>query len=1446
MPNIRYTLFLILVLIVGFPGHASDAPIDSSKQLANMYVQFDLKIITPPDDPKAKWLFKLESFQQVEKVELSLDNDITHGEPPLVGEWRTYRFDLLSVSQRFTGIDLEAIDKVLIFPTWGAGKGASYRVDNVFFAISDGQEKHIIFDGSENPTWPAWDCCGGSTPVIVDDEDPEKGMVVQFEVANENRGTVLGFGTHVAATSQPFDVEMLLRQDPIKVVNDNTWVKEDSTNPIHFNLLASEDINAIGAIYSILKDEKGFMWFGGSDGLARYDGYNLKIYKHDNTDSSSISSNQVWDLLIDSQGRFWIATDLGLNLFDYATQTFKHFLHDPNDDTSISHNIVKILFEDSENVVWVGTYDGLNSLNGEQLNFTRYFSNPNDPDSLSDNIVSSITEDHDGVIWLATDRGLNKYDRNTKKFKAYFNHWGDQNTLDNDRVRIVREDSLNRLWAGTYTSLNLFDRDTEKVTRFKFENYDSLDISDIAYDQHDRLWIVSGNGLLRFDPDKLTFSIYRNNPLNKSGFQGKFPSTLFKDDSQNWWFGTFPNGINYVDQSKNFFTTYQHELDKKSLTDNSVLSITEDSAGNLWLGTDGGGLNYFDRKSASFTELVPNEQSDEKPLEKGVLSATFDAENNLWIGLWEEPMKVFDTETNTFIHQTPERGGIKTPDTLIAWTSYKDSNGNMWFGTINEGLIKYDKNQNKFLYYKPIEGVPDSFSSLFVWAIYEDSSGQMWFGTNDGLEKYNSENETFQHFRFDKENPDSLSNNFVLSVAEDLNGTLWVGTRGGGLNKFDSATERFTHYGNKSGLPDETVTAILVDSDNFLWLSTYNGLCRFDSTNNQCFNFVDIGGLKTNKFNIGSALKLRTGELAFGGTGGFTVFDPATVKASDKIPPIVLTDFQLANRSISVSDADSVLTKDISVTSSISLNHQQSMFSIEFSALDYQHPEKNQYAYLLDGYDTQWNEIGTRRRATYTNLDPGNYTFRVKGSNSEGLWNQQGASVAITVLPPPWRSWWAYSLYALAAIVLLSLITYLQMKKMQERKLLKLALWASRDELWNIDLIKPKVVTLNALEYLLRSKEESWLLSGLDHSYIHPDDQPAVDDVIKNQINAGQQQFEVSYRAKTKQGTWVWLLDRGEVTSRNHKGEPTRLSGTTKNIDKLKTAEADLLSLNHELEIRVEQRTDELKQSNEFLRNTQDQLIESEKMAALGTVVVGVSHELNTPIGISVTALSSLEDHLNHLLERFESDTLSKSGFRKFAEDANSSISLAYSNMKRSASIIQSFKKISVVRENCQLSTNLLREIIEKSVSESEEKSKNHLINIVDINCNPDIRITSYSDTLMSVFEQLLINAQQHAFSPDEPVKISISVTEQDDTFTIQFQDQGKGMSTEELAKLFEPFFTTNRGKYIGLGMFVVFNEVNHLLQGSIEGKSTLGQGTVITVVLPKVIQDTFKRLRSG
>jgi PAS domain S-box-containing protein len=732
----------------------------------------------------------------------------------------------------------------------------------------------------------------------------------------------------------------------------------------------------------ILQDSKGFMWFGTQDGLNKYDGYKYISYKYNELDSHSLSDNWITSIYEDKSGAIWVGTDGGgLNKFDQETEQFTHYIHDINNPSSLGANRVLSIYEDQSGGLWIGTNGGgLNQFNQETRQFTHYTHDPDDSKSLSNDTVLSIYEDQSGGLWIGTDGGgLNQFNRETRQFTHYTHDPDKPDSLGYNTVSSIVEDRFGNFWLGTSSW---------------YGN---------AY----------GTALEKFDPELGQFTHYTHDPNDPNSLSENIVPSIWKDNSEILWIGTGFSGINKLDTKNHKFTTYKHKpTNLSSLSDDHVSSIYEDRNGTLWIGTFNGGLDKLDRKTGKFTHYTHDPNSPNSLSSNAVWSVYEDHLGNLWIGTFGSGLDKFDRATEQFTHYThnPNNPNSLSDNTIAS--IYEDHLGNLWIGTFRGGLNKLERETGRFIHYKYDPDNRNSLSDNLVWSIYEDQFGTLWVGGygQGGLNKLNRETKQFTRYKHESSNPNSLSYDRINAIYEYPADTLWIGTYGGGLEKFDIATETFTHYTDKDGLPNNSVVGILADDEGNLWLSTGKGLSKFNPKSETFRNYDVSDGLQGNEFDgVKAYFKSKTGEMFFGGLNGFNAFYPEQVKDNPHIPPIVLTDFGKFDGSVKLDTA-------ISETKEIKLSYKDRFFWFEFAALDYTNPSKNQYAYKLEGFDKDWIYSGTRRYASYTNLDGGTYTFRVKGSNNDGVWNEEGTSLKIIITPPPWKTWWAYTLYAVALV----------------------------------------------------------------------------------------------------------------------------------------------------------------------------------------------------------------------------------------------------------------------------------------------------------------------------------------------------------------------------------------------------------------------------------------------
>jgi len=812
-----------------------------------------------------------------------------------------------------------------------------------------------------------------------------------------------------------------------------------------FKALASEQLDSIGEQSASAHDHQGFMWFSGSNGLVRYDGYVFKIYKHDSLNPRSLSTNVIHDLLVDRQGRLWVATNLGLNKYNQKTDDFTHYLFS-NDTpfTSLSYNAIRCIIQDKNDVFWIGSSGGgIIQFNAETEVFTS-LSFTADEKYLNTARIRHLAEDKRGDLWIGTENnGLYRYNPNTETLRHYSTETKGRQALSHNKILSLHPDSNGDIWVGTSGGgLNRFDRKTEEFSYYQQasstnsnnSNNNSSGLSSniiwgIQEDQRGNLWIaVDDGGLNLLDRESDTIFSYQHHPGDQNSISNNKARSIYEDRNGGLWIGHYPSGLSKLDRYGSAFISYRHDpANNNSLSHSSVLSVAEDTQSNFWVGTEYG-LNYINRKTHKITRYSDIVKTDDLIGNSPILSIAEDDTGDIWIGTWRKGLSRLNRTTQKLTHYSHKThpSGPKGDDEI--WTLLQDKQQRLWIGTQDSGMYLYDHQQDKFtkilIHDKP-------YTSGRILVFYHDRQGNFWVGSDTALHQYDPEQQSVRHTLYDTLKPEGISNSSIRAISEDHFGNLWIGTWGGGANKLDLKTGKYTTFSSKNGLADNVVTGIIEDKQGFLWFSTSKGLSRFNQKDNSFRNYGKQHGLSSHFFNIPAYLKTKQHELVFGSSNGLIIINPAYIVENQTPPPVVITDFLILNKPVAIGAPNSPLTQAITQTKTLRLDHTESVFSFSFAALNYRLPEKNQYAYKLDGFDKDWNHIGHRRTATYTNLDPGHYVFRVKASNNEGVWNETGRAIDIHILPPWWQTWWAYSLYIVIASALLWLLGYSNWHKKQ-------------------------------------------------------------------------------------------------------------------------------------------------------------------------------------------------------------------------------------------------------------------------------------------------------------------------------------------------------------------------------------------------------------------------------
>ena len=800
---------------------------------------------------------------------------------------------------------------------------------------------------------------------------------------------------------------------------------------LRFRHISTEQGLSQSKVYAVLQDHQGLMWFGTENGLDSYDGYTVRSYKHDPADSSSLSHNRIMSIFEDSFGTLWIGTLGGLNAFDPKTRTFTRYQNDPSSSSSLSHNAVWAIYEDRRHTLWIGTLNGgLNRFDRENQEFFHYPVGPGSSEALSDRTVLALYEDSRENLWIGTTNGLNKLDRERKSFTQFHSIANDPESLTHNYISSICAGQDGELWVGTANGLNAFDPEMGRAQRYYHRPGDpsslsSNSVSTVFVDRKGMLWITTlGGGLNRFERDRGAFLRDLALPQNPQSLSHNEIWTIFEDRSGVIWLGTLGGGVNVTNRNTERFTHYETEANNPySLSHNEVRAVYETRDGELWVGTSEG-LNRFDSERKGFIRYKSGISRPGSLSYDAVWSVYEDRQGSLWVGTLGG-LNRFDPHTERFQTYMPDPSN---PDSLSyhkVWPIYEDREGALWIGTLGGGLNKFDRETERFIHYRfdPVDSY--SLSHDVVSSVYETRDGTLWIGTNGGLNRFDRQRERFIRYQYNPNNPASLSSNAVLAIYEDKAGTLWIGTAEG-LNAYNPAEQHFTHYTQKDGLPSDSIYGILEDERGHLWLSTNKGLSRFDPKSGQIKNFDMRDGLPSNEFSIGAYFKNPDGRMFFGSLNGLVEFSSEDIRDNPAAPPVMIVDFQLFNKTV-LPGEDSPLARPISETQEIELSYKDSVFSFEFVTLDYTIPEKNRYAYKMEGFDSDWIETSAQKRfATYTNLNGGRYTFRVKGANSDGIWNEEAAAIRMIINPPPWKTWWAYSLYVV--VLLGTILGYVRYK----------------------------------------------------------------------------------------------------------------------------------------------------------------------------------------------------------------------------------------------------------------------------------------------------------------------------------------------------------------------------------------------------------------------------------
>jgi len=796
--------------------------------------------------------------------------------------------------------------------------------------------------------------------------------------------------------------------------------------------LSNNQVNAI------LKDTDGFLWFGTGSGLNRYDGYSCRIFRKNYSDSSSLLDNSVQSLYELPDGNIWVLTMGGICIYNSHTEKFDSDYNGYLQSLGLPPGAISTIVKGNNGRYWF-LYNNVDLyLYSTTDKKAKSFRNLN-TNSLER--ITSIRETKDGKLWLVYQNGfLQQYD--LKLNKIVFSSTTLQNLNKGNIAYNLFIDSDGDIWLwalnnGTF----FFQPKVNSVRQFNENSFPSkLNtnlVSQIVQDNNGLIWVATDHGGINLINKKNNFSTsyLLNDPKNPRSPSQNSIRAMYKDDNGIIWLGTYKQGVNYLNSNIILFPLYRHqESDLKSLPYDDVNRFVEDKSGNIWIGTNGGGLIFFDRKQNRFKQYVHDPNNESSLSNNVIVSLCIDHENVLWIGTYFGGLNSFDGKKFTRYRHSDNDSSSLANDNV--WELFEDREKNLWIGTLGGGLDLLDRKTNGF---KHIQlQAPATFN--YVSSILQDKKGNLWVGTSGGIMIFEKNKVTpvFYQVTNDK---NSLSNNNVICISEDSKGRIWVGTREG-LNLFDEQTKRFQTFTTSDGLPDNMILNILEDNHQALWISTANGLCNVIPKQNKTslvfsiINYDESNNLQNREFNDNAALKTRAGELIFGGSSGFNIINPDKIQKPVYHPKIIFTGLQILNNTVEPGELINnrvLLQQSLSRLPGIELKYKENVFSIEFASLDFGHSTGDKYAYMMERFNSEWLYAdGSQRRATYTNLNPGHYTFKVKVLNRDGAWSDE-KKMQIYIKPPFWRTTIAYIIYGLIFVGLFLLARRITLDRIHMR-----------------------------------------------------------------------------------------------------------------------------------------------------------------------------------------------------------------------------------------------------------------------------------------------------------------------------------------------------------------------------------------------------------------------------
>lgn len=1267
------------------------------------------------------------------------------------------------------------------------------------------------------------------------------------------------------------------------------------------NGLPQESIN------TFLQDRQGFMWIGTQAGLARFDGYRFVVYKNNPQDPASLIDNYILSSYEDAQGGLWFGTKGGLNHFDPRSKKFTRYIPEQTIPSALGNRSVLAIASDGERGIWLASEDGLRHFAFASRQFTVYRHDPQQADSLSGDKVNALYSDRHGQLWVATAAGLDLLEPHQRGFKHIPILFKNRPIKQQNNVLALAIGPDHTLWIGSNAGLAHLKLDgngliVEPVVALTELN--DVAVQALMHDQEGNLWVGTiTKGLLLRDAKSGQLSSYQAQALDRNSLANNEVKALLQDRSGTLWVGTWFAAISRVDlNSGGFERLIQLDGRAHSLSENKVRAIEEDAQARYWVGTLGGGLNRFD-PSTGKVEVWRHKDGDKNSLVDDRVSVlAYDQTQRLLVGT-RNGACWFDPKSN---HFTSIFLGAGIDENYIH-RIFTDRDGYTWIGT-KGGLHKMGTGSKLLKTYLHDNKDASSLGENSVLAFAQDADGTLWIGTENGLDHFDQNSGKFTHYQHDHKQQNSLLHNRVNYLLRDSQGRLWIGSAGGlsQLVRTADGKIQFHPYNHLRGGANESIGAILEDEKGQIWFSSIVGISRLNPLSEQIQLYTARDGLIDGAFFIGSGHRSKDGKLIFGGINGISYFQPGVIRDNLSAPAVVITDFLIFNQSINGPNqlqqrTDLGVNEGIENTKSIVLSHKDSVFSIEFSALHFANPQGNRYAYQLIGFDQNWVAVdASKRYATYTNLDPGQYLFRVKASNKDGIWNEEGASLTVLIEPPYWKTWWFRLFLLCACIALVYLAFQLRMRSFKRQKQVleqEVSLRTSQllvknreveHQKENLELAHRNMSLLSDIGREITTKLDSEAIIMMVYRYVHELMDASVFGIgfykpEKYQIDypfaieSGKRYSAYSRDMREPNQFAVWCVrhekdvfindleleypayfDNLDLTAGTIRLPlladgtmpcnalsmlyvPISVDGKIRGVLSVHSYQKNAYERIHLDILRTLASYVGVAFDNAdayaHLKETQEQLVEQGKLAALGSLVAGVAHELNTPIGNSLMIASTMQDKTDTMSQLLENSSARRSDLSSFIDSSREASTLILRSLKNAADLINSFKQVAVDQTSAKRREFDLQQTTQEIAATMMNQVRN-AGHTLEIEVPPNIQMDSYPGSYGQVIINFIANVLLHAFDGRRDGHIALLARRLgDDRVEISFSDNGNGIRPEDIPNIFNPFFTTKFGQGgSGLGLNISYNIVVSLLQGQIRVDSVLGKGTVFILELPLVV----------